>query len=130
MIFKTNTQTSNLAIFLFAGIIIGFLSLFYFLIFVKNFNKKSIKLIIFTVFYSFFTIFFVFLINFLNFGKLSFVLLSAYTIGYIWIKQLFKKSVVILEKRWYNVLNRLSTKIKSLKNKKGKKKKYEQQKES
>ena len=129
MIFQTNNQTTNLIIFLFCGIIVGLISIFYFLLFTQNFQKKSVNLIIFTIFYSFFTIFFIFLTNFLNFGKFSIVLLFSFLLGYVWVKQLVKKSVVILEKKWYTILNKLSLKIKALK-KKGKKNKNEQSKES
>lgn len=107
MIFQSNNQASNLIIFLFWGIIIGIVAIFYFLFFVKNFQKKLIKLIIFAIFYSFFIIFFVFLINFLNFGKFSFVLLFSFCVGYIWVKKLTHKLVVIMEKRWYTILNKL-----------------------
>lgn len=112
MIFQTLNQLNCFLIFIFCGLVVGLISIIYFLIFLVNFQKKSIKTAIFTFFYAFFSIFFVFLINFFNFGKFSFVLLMSYILGFVWSNYTFKKSVVILEERWYN---KISKKLKDFK---------------
>ena len=127
MIFESNNQLNNLLIFVFIGILVGIISIFYFLFFAAKFQKKPIKLIFFTVFYLFFTVFYVFLINFFNFGKFSFVLFFAFMIGYIWIRQLTSNLVVILENKWYTTLNKL---FKHNFKREGKNKKHERENKS
>ena len=112
MIFQTQTQVNFVFIFIFFGFIIGMISTIYFMIFINNFSKKPAKILINCIFYSFFAIFFIFLINFYNYGKLSFVLFLSYILGYLIIKNTFKKTVVILERKWYNTIKLLSIHMK------------------
>lgn len=129
MIFSTQNQLNCILIFIFCGIIIGLISSFYFLFFVNIFYKKLIKLINLTIFYIFFSVFFIILLNFLNFGEFSFSLLSSYILGFIWVKKLLRKSLVILEKKWYTMINK-NFKSFRLKLRKNKDKKNEFSKES
>lgn len=111
MIFSTTSQLNIFLIFVFYGIIAGFISSFISIIFLKNYQKKLIKSLFLVAFYSFFSIIFVFLINFFNFGKFSIVLLSAFILGFALTKSLFKKLVVILQNSWYNILIRRLNKV-------------------
>lgn len=113
MIFQTQNQLNCFLIFIFCGIIIGLISQIYFLFFLINFQKKPTKIIFFTFFYSFFYIFYVFLLNIFNFGKFSLSLFFAYVIGFLWIKFILSKLVVILEKKWYNtIITKFKSRIK------------------
>lgn len=129
MIYETQNQINNILIFIFCGILFGIFSIIYFSLFLKNYQKKLIKIIFDTIFYAFFTIFFVFLINFFNLGCFSFVLLLTFTCGFLWSKSLTQNLVVILEKRWYTIVNKTFTKLK-LKFKRRNKKKNELTKKS
>lgn len=123
MIFKTNLQLNCFLIFLFFGIIIGFISNCYDLIFLKNYQKKLKKIVFDCIFYVFFSIFYVFLINYFNFGHYSIALILSYIFGFWIAKTLLRKTVVILQSKWYNKINIL---IKSKKIKKQRKtKKHE-----
>ena len=102
MIFSTQNQLICILIFVFFGIIFNIITIPYLIFFANKFYKKSIKIINFIIFYAFFSIFFIILINFFNFGKFSLALFTSYLVGFVWIKKLLLKTVVILEKRWYN----------------------------
>lgn len=117
MIFQTQNQINCLLIFIFFGIISGLISILFFLIFTIKNQKKLIKLLFESIFYSFLGVFFVFLINFLNFGHFSPTLLIGYILGYLWIKRLMQKSVVILETKWYTKVSKIYNKLKNLKKK-------------
>ena len=129
MIFQTQNQLNCFLIFVFAGVIIGIFSQFYFLFFLINFKKNITKTIFLTLFYIVFCLFFIFLLFFLNFGKFSLVLFLGFILGFGWIKNTFKKSFVILEKRWYTKTNQMFLKLKS-KFKKGRIKTNESNQES
>lgn len=117
MIFETQNQLYCFFIFLFFGIVLGIISIIYFLFTLLNFQKKLLKNIFLTVFYAIFSVFFVFFINFFNFGKFEVAPLIAYLIGFIWIKTLFKNLLVILENKWYNTLKKIfKTKLRKQKN--------------
>lgn len=117
MIFSTQSQLNAFLIFIFCGAIVGLCSAFLSIIFLRNYQKKIVKIVFSAIFYSFFGIFFVFLLNFFNFGKFSVVLVCAYIVGFRWIKNITKKLVVILQNSWYNkiirTLKAMSTKLKS-----------------
>lgn len=108
MIFNTISQLNLVFIFLFFGLICGFIATIYFAITLKNYNKNLIKIINNCIFYCFFSIFYVFLIIFFNFGKFSATLAFAYTAGFIWSTKLLKKLLVILEKRCYTIFKKLT----------------------
>ena len=127
MIFQTQNQLNCLLIFIYFGIICGLVSIFYNLLFLQKYQKKLIKTTINTIFHSFFSIFFAILIFFYNLGNFSFVLFCSFVLGFILIQTLSQKSVVILEKKWYTIINNLIT---NLKNKKNKGKVNEQSKKS
>lgn len=129
MIFQTQNQVNSLFIFIFFGFIIGVLSILFFTFFIENFQKKPIKYAINTLFYAFFCCFFVFLLNLFNFGKFSTTLIFAYTISFILTKHSTQKLVVILQKKWYTIVNKIFSKIKK-KFKKGKIQTNETKKES
>lgn len=116
MIFSTQAQLNNVLIFIFCGILIGFIYCFFKSIFYAKYQKIFIKNIILCIFYAFFCIFLIILLNFFNFGKFSIVLTSAYYLGFLWVSQLLKKSVVIFGNLWYNTFKKNITK-KSLKEK-------------
>ena len=103
MIFQTEHQLNCVFIFVFSGIIVGLLSL----LFLLNYRKKPIKILIFTIFYSFFCIFFEFLLIFFNFGKISLTLFTSYIFGFLWIRILTRKTVVIFYKKCYNTFNKI-----------------------
>ena len=111
MIFSTNHQLNCFLILIFFGLIIGFIYSILIIMFLKNYQKKFIKLIFFSIFFTFLNIFFVFLINFFNYGKFSTTLLLGYVGGFILIKTLLNKSVVILENMWYNTIKKRVTKL-------------------
>ena len=90
MIFSTFNQFNCFVIFIFFGIIAGLIYNLFAIIFLLNYSKKIKNLIILTIFYAFFTTFFIILINIFNFGKISFVVILSYILGFIWIKKLFK----------------------------------------
>jgi len=103
MIFLSVNQLNCFLIFLFFGIISCVIYKFFCILFLKNY-QKIFKIIIFdTIFYTFLMIFYIFLINFLNFGKLSLVLIFAFTIGFYFFKILTKNLVVFLQNKWYNI---------------------------
>ncbi len=104
MIFSTINQLNCFFIFLFCGIIFGIIYLFFSTLFLKKYQKIFQKIIFDSIFYSFFAIFYVFFINFYNFGKISYVLIFGYCLGFLWIKKVFKNLVVKLENKWYNYL--------------------------
>jgi len=116
MIFQTQNQLNCIFIFIFFGIVLGFVLKIFNLIFLEKYQKKSIKIIINSIFYSIFNIFFIFLINFFNFGNFSLVLILCYIFGFAIIKNHTFKLVVFLEKKWYNFLQE-QLKNKTLKNK-------------
>lgn len=110
MIFSSLNQFNCFLIFLFFGIILNLFYNIFSIIILKNY-QKNLKIIIFdTFFYGFFSIFLIFLINFLNFGKLHFSILLAVCLGFYLTKRLTKNLVVFLEKKWYNIFNKIFTK--------------------
>ena len=111
MIFQTQNQTHCFFIFLFFGIICSIIYFVFNFVFLIKFQKKLIKNIFFTIFYCFFSVFFVFLINFFNFGKFNLTLILPYIIGFIWLKILLKKLLVIFQNKWYNTINTIFKKI-------------------
>ncbi len=123
MIFETTHQLNIFLIFIFFGIIIGLFSIIYFSFFAINFAKKIKKIILNCVFYSIFSVFFANLLFFYNFGTFSPTLLLSYIGSYLSVKFLTRKSVVLLEKKWYTTLNKL-------KRTKQKEAKHDQSKES
>ena len=120
MIFQTQNQLNCVFIFIFFGIIVGLISIFYFLFFLEKYQKNLIKILINTVFYAFFSVFFAILINYFNFGKFSIVLFVLYSIGYVWIRILSGKLVVFLQNLWYNKIINYVLNIKSKFKRKGK----------
>lgn len=104
MIFQTQNQVNIILIFIFFGILLGFISIVFFTLFLKNFQKILIKSIINCVFYVFFSVFFIFLLNFFNFGKFNLTLTLCYIFGFAWFVFLCRNLVVILEKKWYNII--------------------------
>lgn len=106
MIFKTFNQLNCFLLFLFFGIIFGIFYLIFSVVFLKKYQKIFQKIIFEGIFYTFFSIFYVFFINFYNFGKISFVLILAYLLGFLWINKLGKNLVVNFENKWYNHLKR------------------------
>ena len=106
MIFNTLSQLNSFFIFLFFGIIIGFISIVYFSITLKNHRKNLLNIIFDTIFYCFFSVFYVFLINFFNFGKFSLTLACVFILGFVWVKTVFKNLLVILENKCYNIFNK------------------------
>lgn len=113
MIFQTQNQINCVLIFVFFGLIIGLISIIYFLLFLKNFQKITLKTIINTFFYAFFCIFYVFLINIFNFGKFSSTLFLSYFFSFVIFKRITCKSVGILEKKWYTIINNKLAFVKS-----------------
>ena len=107
MIFNTLSQLNLVVIFLFFGLICGFISIFYFAITSKNYNKNLINLIFNCIFYAFLSVFYVFLLIFFNFGKFSLILFAAFSLGFIWTKKLLNKLLVILEKKCYTTYKKL-----------------------
>lgn len=110
MIFQTQNQINCLLIFVFCGIISALFLNILKCIFFINYQKNIKKIILNVVFYSFFNIFFIFLLNFFNFGKFSFVLLSFFYSSFLVTKKLTRKSVVLIEKKCYNIFNNLKLK--------------------
>lgn len=104
MIFSTLNQFNSFLIFIFAGLIFGFIFQFLNLLFLKNYQKFFLKIIFDTIFYSFFSIFLVFLLNIYNFGNFSLTLCLASIVGFVWFKKLFANLVALLETKWYNCL--------------------------
>lgn len=116
MIFSTQNQVYCFLIFLFFGIVLGFIYSIYKTIFLLNFQKIISKNIFFTIFYAIFIVFFNILINFFNFGKTHIALLIVYILGFSLIKRLLKNLLVFLENKWYTIINKiLLVKIKKLK---------------
>ena len=108
MIFYSFNQLNNVLIFLFCGIILGFIYNTVEIIFLINYQKK-IKYIVFnSIFYVFFALFFIFLINIFNFGLLSFSLLASIILGFLWFKAVSKKLVVFLKNKCYTLFNKNS----------------------
>ena len=107
MIFQTQNQIYCIFIFLFFGFISALIYYFTNLIFLIKFQKNLIKNIFFAIFYCFFSVFFIILINFFNFGNFNLTLLATYIIGFIWIKTLLSKTLVIFENKWYNKIIRI-----------------------
>lgn len=129
MIFTSLNQLNIIFIFIFCGILIGFISSFVFIIFLKKHQKKLIKIIFDSIFYAFLSFFYVVLLNFLNFGKFSVSLLLSFIAGYKWSTTLLNKSVVFFERKCYNKFNNKMKSFYSL-FKKRKKQKDEVQKHS
>ena len=102
MIFKTFNQLNCFILFLFFGIIFGIFYSVFSILFLKKYQKIFQKIIFEGIFYTFFSIFYVFLINFYNFGKISYVLILAYILGFVWLKKVLQKLVVFLTDKWYN----------------------------
>lgn len=113
MIFSSLNQVNCFLLFLFRGIILGFISQIFFTLTLKKYQKIYLKIIFETLFYTFFSVFFCFLINFFNFGQYSFALILAYILGYIWIKNIDKNLFVFLETKWYNTINKCITHLRS-----------------
>ncbi len=107
MIFSSFNHLDCFLVFLFFGIILGFLGSLLSLLFLKKYQKKFIIYIFDTVFFTFFAIFFVFLINIFNFGEFNIPLVITYLLGFLWIKKVCKKMFAILEDKWYNILSKL-----------------------
>lgn len=107
MIFQTQNQLNYFLIFIFFGFILGTIFNVYNLIFLKNYQKKLINLILGTVFYSFFCIFYVIFIIFFNFGNFSVTLFISYILGFIITKKRTFNLVVIFEKKWYTIIKLL-----------------------
>lgn len=105
MIFSTLNQLNCFILFLFCGIILGIFYLIFSILFLKKHQKIFQKIIFEGIFYTFFSIFYVFLINFFNFGKISYVLIIGYILGFLWIKKVLQNLVVFLTNKWYNYLN-------------------------
>lgn len=129
MIFSTLNQVNVFLVFLFFGVVFGFLFHFVKLLYrssdkvnplnknktnkkiSKKFKKYIEKLLIFlkifkktiinTIFYLIFGIIFAFLINFFNFGNFSTVLLFTSILGFMWSYKSTKNLVVFLQKIWY-----------------------------
>ena len=108
MIFNTLSQLNLLIIFLFFGLICGFISIIYFAITLKNHNKNLINIILNCIFYAFLSVFYAFLINFFNFGIFSLTLVLTFSIGFVWSKKLLNKLLVILEKKCYTLYKKLT----------------------
>ncbi len=123
MIFSSTQQIICVFIFLFFGIVFGIISQIFYLIFFQKFQKKLIKTAIITINYVFFVVFYGVLLNFLHLGEFSITLLLFFILGYFWIKKQSEKSVVFVEKLWYNIIKKfiLSTKGKKKNNEQHKK---------
>lgn len=93
MIFFSLNQTNCFFVFIFFGLLLGFIFYFFNLLFIKKFKKIYLKSIILCIFYSFYAIFFVFLKNFFNFGIFSFSILIAFLFG-IFISKMFTQFLV------------------------------------
>ena len=102
MIFSTLNQLNCFILFIFCGIIFGIIYSIFSIVFLKKYQKIFQKIIFEGIFYTFFSIFYVFLINFYNFGKISYVLILAYGVGFVWLKKVLQKLVVFLTDKWYN----------------------------
>ena len=113
MIFSSFNHVNCFLVFLFFGIILGFIDSLISIIFLKNYQKKFIIPIFDTVFYTLFLIIFVILLNIFNFGEFSLVLVLAYVLGFYWIKKQLKNLVAFLQTKWYNVINRIRAKRKN-----------------
>ena len=113
MIFSTQLQLNNIFIFSFFGIIIGIILNCFSIIFLKNYQKNLKKTLLNIIFYCFFSVFLIFLINLFNFGKFSITPILAFVLNFLWITAVTKKLVVFLEKKWYNILNKLFRKNKT-----------------
>lgn len=105
MIFSTTNQLNCFLLFIFFGFIFGIFFQLFSILFLKKYQKIFQKIIFEGIFYTFFSIFYVFLINFFNFGKISYVLILGYLIGFLWCKKVSNNLVVFLQNKWYNVLN-------------------------
>ena len=106
MIFSTLNQLNCFLLFIFCGIILGLINAIFSVIFLKKYQKIFQKIIFEGIFYTFFSIFYVFLINFYNFGKISYVLILGYVLGYLWIKKVLNNLVVLFCDLWYNHLKK------------------------
>ncbi len=106
MIFSTQNQFNCFLIFIFFGIILGVLFSIQNILFLRKNEKFIKKIILDCIFYMFFSIFFIILINFFNFGKFSLTLLLAFILGFETSKRLLLKTVVFLQNKWYNVVNK------------------------
>lgn len=105
MIFSTLNQLNCFILFLFCGIILGIFYLIFSILFLKKYQKIFQKIIFEGIFCTFVSIFYVFLINFFNFGKISYVLIIGYILGFLWIKKVLQNLVVFLTNKWYNYIN-------------------------
>lgn len=106
MIFSTQNQLTCILIFIFFGITLGLFFSLCKIIFLEKYQKKLIKTIFLTLFYCNFVTFFIFLLNFFNYGKQSLSLICSYLLGFVLINHLLKKSVVIFQNLWYNILKK------------------------
>lgn len=109
MIFSSFNHVNCFLVFLFFGIIIGFINLIFSILFLKKYQKKFLNCIFDVFFYTFLSIFFIFLINIFNFGEFSFALILAFLLGFIWIKKACKNLFAFLSKKWYNVFIKLKS---------------------
>ncbi len=106
MIFSTTNQLNCFFIFIFFGLIFGLFFQLFSILFLKKYQKIFQKIIFEGIFYTFFSFFYIFLINFFNFGKISYVLIFAILVGFLWCKKLTNNLVVFLQNKWYNVLTK------------------------
>lgn len=108
MIFQTQNQLNSVLIFIFFGIVLGLVFSLINLIFLIKYLKNPIKTILNTIFYSFFGIFFAILLIFYNFGNFSLTLLTFFLIAFFISSKHTSKSLVFIEKRWYNKFRQIS----------------------
>ena len=104
MIFSTLNQFNCFVIFVFLGFLFGILFNVFSVLFLKKYQKIFQKIIFEGIFYTFFAIFYVIFLNFFNFGKISFALILAIVLGFLWAKKLLLNLVVFLQNKWYNFL--------------------------
>jgi len=103
MIFSTQNQLDCFLIFLFFGILFGFILSLFDLIFFRKNEKIIIKNITNCIFSAIFLIFFTILLNIFNFGKFSLTLLFSISFGLLAFKRLVSNLVVFLQNKCYNV---------------------------
>jgi len=105
MIFNSLNQIKIVLPFIFCSIIFAIIYNFFRILFTLNLGKKLKKIIFDCIFYSFLAIFFNFLLNFYNFGIFSLFLFLIFIFIFLSVSKLLNKSVVFLEKKWYNTIN-------------------------
>lgn len=113
MIFSSFNHVNCFLVFLFFGIILGFIDSLISIIFLKKYQKKFVIPIFDVIFYTIFTLLFVFLLNFYNFGEFSLTIVLAYILGFYWIKKELKNLVAFLQGKWYNVFSKIRIKRKN-----------------